>query len=456
MDGPLDFESEDPLLSSPASTKKRKKVIGLDDLLIDYYKEKNKVIEREAKQTKAKKSYNSDEDEDEDSRVTKLSQCVENCQKEMEQINGEDEICLWGLQVFGNQKTPLPLVYPELESCVLLQSFMNNELNSLVELNIEKGETFLESLLVNGWFLKLVYSCSSIEKCIATWTFNLLLYSSKEVLRTSACEFWCAILSPKKEIKIDWLPNYSELKRALKIYGFLLDSPSNSSSNMENIYTDSDCVGPPQNIRAWIKYVAACFQVRHTYSIFSISEAEDLLGVIICLFLDRQLLGLSVILNECMLSATSFFTDNEWSTSCEEVAKSLTCRVPKDMNCLRTVECIAGVDARSKHLRSAVAFQILINCFDNKATDAEEILRLLISINVKDKSCDLFKVYIYLVLTENWLLSNPILEDKPVIYEMWGVYLRNCSCQITSMDLRSYASKVRSKASYLLQGTGNN
>jgi hypothetical protein len=39
-------------------------------------------------------------------------------------------------------------------------------------------------------------------------------------------------------------------------------------------------------------------------------------------------------------------------------------------------------------------------------------------------------------------LSNPMFELKPVIYEMWGVYLRNCSCQITSTDMRPYASKV--------------
>lgn len=77
-----------------------------------------------------------------------------------------------------------------------------------------------------------------------------------------------------------------------------------------------------------------------------------------------------------------------------------------------------------------------------QATDAEEILRFLNLINVKDKSCDLFKIYIYLVLTENWLLYNPTLEDKPVIHKLWGVYLRHCSCQITSTDLRTYASKV--------------
>jgi len=81
-------------------------------------------------------------------------------------------------------------------------------------------------------------------------------------------------------------------------------------------------------------------------------------------------------------------------------------------------------------------------CHISQASNEEEILSFLISINVKDRSCDLFQMYIYLVLTENWLLSNPMFELKPVIYEMWGVYLRNCSCQITSTDMRPYASKV--------------
>lgn len=117
------------------------------------------------------------------------------------------------------------------------------------------------------------------------------------------------------------------------------------------------------------------------------------------------------------------------------------------------MESVAGPGARSKHLRSVLAFQFLVACFDDKLNDEEQILRSLISINLKDKNCDLLKMYIHLVLAENWLFCNPLLKDKPIISEMWGVCLRNCSCQITSTDLRSYASKVRSKASYLLQGS---
>ncbi|KAL1361589.1 uncharacterized protein [Arachis hypogaea] len=78
--------------------------------------------------------------------------------------------------------------FPELGSCNLLQSFLNNELNSLVELAAEKG-------------------------CY-------VLHSSNEELRNSSSDFWCAILSCGKEldqlpVKIGWFPEYSDLRRAL-------------------------------------------------------------------------------------------------------------------------------------------------------------------------------------------------------------------------------------------------
>lgn len=37
------------------------------------------------------------------------------------------------------------------------------------------------------------------------------------------------------QIKIDWLPNYSEIKRALEIYGFRSDFPSRFSSDVEMV-----------------------------------------------------------------------------------------------------------------------------------------------------------------------------------------------------------------------------
>lgn len=459
MDSPLDFELEDSFQRSPISRKKRKKVIGLDDLLTDFYKEKS-LVEKEFKRAKASKYYNSDDDDDDNAQTSKealISQYVDECHQKMEEISGEDDVSSWGIQVFGNQKTPQQVDFSEFGIGISWQSFMENELNSLLELSADKEESFFEGLLENGWLSRLVFTSNHVETSIAKWTFDLMLYSSKEELMTSACDFWCSILSSRNEVDkpmmlFEWLPTFSELKKPLEIYGFLLDSPS-TSSNSEILDNAYDRLGPPQNITAWIKFVAACCQAGKSFSIFATSEAEKIAGIIVFLFLDRKLQGLSMILNECMLSVIHFFKDKEWETSCVNVAKHLAFRVPKDLNCLRSVECISGVDTRSKHLRSALSFEILILCLDTKVADAEEVLRLLKSVNVKDKNCDLFKIYIYLALAENWLLYVPLLEEKPLIKEMWGVFLRNCSCQITSTDLRSYASKVRNKASYLLQGT---
>ncbi|GAB4842930.1 hypothetical protein Ancab_012908, partial [Ancistrocladus abbreviatus] len=115
--------------------------------------------------------------------------------------------------------------------------------------------------------------------------------------------------------------------------------------------------------------------------------------------------------------------------------------VPRDLNCLRMVECILVVDSRGKQLRSAVALHILKICFDEKITDAHDVLRLLISANMKDKSCDLFKTYLYLVLVDNWLISGTS-ANRPAIDESWSAFLRNCSTQITNTDFRPYAQEV--------------
>ncbi|XP_054812585.1 uncharacterized protein LOC129313467 isoform X2 [Prosopis cineraria] len=476
MDDPLDFEREDQLLKVPSTNnKKRKKVIGLDDLLNDHYIEQNKLKEKQSKKAKARK--NSHEDDDEYNNEAMLSKIVEKCEKQMNELGGEEEIFRWGVPAFGDQKAFPPLDFSELESCNIVQSFVNNNLNSVVELTTEKGDKFLEGLLINGWLPKLVFLCQHVEKSIAIWAFNKMLYSTKEEMQTCTCDFWCAILSSTKEdgqltVKIDWFPSYKDLRTALDIYGFLFNFSSsaetvdtgNSQICFSNIQVhdfgrwttfmsptslDSSPGGPPQNIRAWVRFVTACCLIRSQKAMFSAVEAEEIIEVIICLFLDRQLQGLLIILNDCMQAIVNYFTDQEWSSSCENIAKFIACRVSKDLNCIQAVECISEVSSRCKQLRSAVAYESLLPCFDG-VSSGDEILRSLVAINLKDKSVDLFKMYIYLALAENWILSNPVFEDNPVLYEMFCHYLKNCSSLISSTDLRSHASKIRNKAAYLL------
>lgn len=176
MDEPLDFESEDPLMASPSFSAKRRKVIELDDLLSDYYREKNALSKEKTKTTTTLKGYNSDEEDD---RTRMLSEVVNDCQKQVNKMFTEDDVPLWGQRIFGRQKSPPSLDLKEPVNCELLQSFKENKLNSLFDVNSE-GENFLEGLLMNGWLSRLSFICGFAEDSIASWT--LSLYSSNEEL----------------------------------------------------------------------------------------------------------------------------------------------------------------------------------------------------------------------------------------------------------------------------------
>lgn len=114
-----------------------------------------------------------------------------------------------------------------------------------------------------------------------------------------------------------------------------------------------------------------------------------------------------------------------------------------------------------------------------EVANVEKILKLVTSINVKEKECDFFRLYVYLVLMDNLLFSSDAFRDKTGMVDAWRNYLRNCSTQIGCTDWRFYAPKVRgglidasflhafifpllcllrlmqarNKASYLLQGS---
>ncbi|XP_045827877.1 uncharacterized protein LOC123919895 [Trifolium pratense] len=448
-DEPLDFEVQDDLLVSLPINKKRKKAIGLDDLLDDHYKEQDKLLKKNNKKAK-KKAKEKKKYEAEDVKEAYLTRIVEKCHNQLKAFGEESEIPVWGVKVFGDQKPFPPLDFPDLESCNFIQSFLNNKLNSVVELAADKGDSFLEGLLVNGWLSKLAFLSCQVEKPVAIWAFNTMLYSSKEELQNSSSDFWCGILSSGKEVdqfsvKIDWFPEYKDLRSALDTYGFLFKF--SSSAGHESSASDSGV--PPQNIRAWITLVTSCCLIRNKKAIFSTVEAEEIVEIIICLFLDRQFQGLLVLLNDCMKAIVNYFTDQEWRSSCENIAKFIACRVSEDLNCIQIVECVSEASSRCTQLRSAIAYQSLLSFFDG-ANNGEEILKSLDATNFKDKNCNFFKMYIHLVLTENWVLSNSFVEDDQEIYEMFCSFLKHCSTLISATDLRTYASKVRHKASYLL------
>ncbi|CAO2199764.1 unnamed protein product [Urochloa humidicola] len=457
---PLDFEKEeDPILPAPRPAK-RKKVIGLDDLLIDYFetgKDELKLKAAKSKHGIGFKGYDSD-DEDKKVREKDITFCkiFDNCEEEAKGLDARDDVPPWGQQIFGCQKPPSNLSDTGVENCQLLQSFRASENNLDFDLNIQQGEEFLEGMLMDGWLLKLVRTDGSVEDSIALWTLTKLLYSSSMKLQVSATDFWDSILSLDEDdkllVKLGYFPSYSVLKCAIRSYGYLFDSTGTKGSTFESATADTSDVGPPHNIIAWLRVVSACCKIRKVRSIFSPSEAEELLVIVISLILDRGLEGLLLILGDCLNSLILYFNSSEWESSCVMVAESVAQRVTMDLNCLRIVDCITGTNKRSKLLRSQVALQLLKINFGLKVGNVEKMLKLVTSINVKDKECNFFRLYVYLVLMDNLLFSSDAFRDKTAIIDTWRSYLRNCSTQIACTNWGFYAPKVRNKASYLLQG----
>ncbi|KMS99230.1 hypothetical protein BVRB_2g046690 isoform A [Beta vulgaris subsp. vulgaris] len=64
--------------------------------------------------------------------------------------------------------------------------------------------------------------------------------------------------------------------------------------------------------------------------ILSTQEVEDFIGILFCLFLERQLLGLNGALHNCLRSAINFSEEKEWNRSCEEVVKAIADRSKDD------------------------------------------------------------------------------------------------------------------------------
>ena len=73
----------------------------------------------------------------------------------------------------------------------------------------------------------------------------------------------------------------------------------------------------------------------------------------------------------------------------------------------------------------------------------EKMLKLVTSINVKERECDFFRLYVYLVLMDNLLFACDAFRDKTKVVDTWRNYLRNYSTQIARTNWGFYAPKVK-------------
>ena len=89
------------------------------------------------------------------------------------------------------------------------------------------------------------------------------------------------------------------------------------------------CFDTRWNLLTWLLILLYCsiyLFYRKVCSIFSPSEAEELLVIVISLLLDRGLEGLLLILGDCLNSLVLYFNTSEWESSCVMVAESISKR----------------------------------------------------------------------------------------------------------------------------------
>jgi hypothetical protein len=91
---------------------------------------------------------------------------------------------------------------------------------------------------------------------------------------------------------------------------------------------DKYCFDKGWNLLTWLilLYCSICLLYRKVCSIFSPSESEELLVIVISLLLDRGLEGLLLILGDCLNSLVLYFNTSEWESSCVMVAESIAQR----------------------------------------------------------------------------------------------------------------------------------
>ncbi|RLN22434.1 uncharacterized protein C2845_PM07G40530 [Panicum miliaceum] len=302
MDEPLDFEEGggSPLpRSAPCQEVLRKKVIGLDDLLLDYFETGKGLRKVKAAKTKHGPMGHDSDEEDKKVREDEICKIFEDCEEKAKGLDARDDVPPWDQLLFGCQKAPSNLSDMGVDNCQLLQSFCASE-HLGFDLEIKQGEERLEGVLMDGWLLKVVRIGGSVEDSIASWT----LTKRKD------------LSDDKLLVNLGYFPSYSVLKCAILSYG-----------------------------------------------------------------------------------------------------------VSMDPNCLRIVHFITGTNKRRKFLRSQLALQLLKINFGLKVGNVEKILKLVTSINVKEKECDFFRLYVYLVLMDSllfssdaWLLDNSLAENFPAFY----------------------------------------
>ncbi|CAM6015848.1 unnamed protein product [Sphagnum balticum] len=459
-------DDEDWLRGSPSRTiaaaedggprKRNRKIINIDDILLDDYKENVRKLKNKTANTRknAKLKTNKShlyESSDEDVDGSNAPEVVKDLEEQVDCGGATEEIePQWGQRVFGPQKPA-----PELAISGDSDDFIKQALLT------DAGESFAVKLLGGPRFLR-VWALwhGSCDKATLHWAFHQMAFSKLKHVETAACKLLCDLLMYSNRdlgcsYKLDWVPSLGNVMETLQVYGYLgvSDSGGLETSTNSEIEGTSEEQGPPMNLFSLLKFLSVFIATRKFRQCFLTKDVERLLVTISHLLLDQDRVTLGNLIQSCLMTLVDSFTDEEWKSSCGNIAAHISRLTTEKHNGLHLVRGLCGNCSRMEGLQRAVAMCELSKCLSGQGciSSVKEVVASFESVHLKDKGVDFENVYYRIVLADITLWCNPTFQGDKGLAFKWSLFLKSCSLQIFSGDERPFATKVRNRSSLLWQ-----
>jgi hypothetical protein len=241
----------------------------------------------------------------------------------------------------------------------------------------------------------------------------------------------------------------------LQVYGYLgvSDSGGLETSTNSEIEGTSEEQGPPMNLFSLLKFLSVFIATRKFRQRFLTKDVERLLVTISHLLLDQDRVTLGNLIQSCLITLVDSFTDEEWTSSCGNIAAHISRLTTEKHNGLHLVRGLCGNCSRMEGLQRAVAMCELSKCLSGQGciSSVKEVVASFESVHLKDKGVDFENVYYRIVLADITLWCNPTFQGDKGLAFKWSLFLKSCSLQIFSGDERPFATKVRNRSSLLWQ-----
>lgn len=450
------LQDSPPRFSEPVSKplNKRSKALNIDDLLKDHYKEKSKRLDREVKRARIVMSESDDSDSEKSEQKThterQFEELVKCCEQQVNAGGATLEVPKWGEKLFHGQRheqcsAPLGLEGPVVQALLAAKEQIAKEF-SAADKDEQTAEALLSELLASGWLLSFRVKLNNEMMC---WIFRMMIFTSDKNLERSACDFLCHTLQIQSS-GCPWIPSYESILEIFKAYGYIGSLISNDQIMEETTEFET---GPPHNLGSFLRLLTMSFNKRHLHQAYSRADVESLAVLIASLSLDRSLLCFGILVQQCLNSILNSLTEDEWAISIERIAMSMTRNDRQVVNYLKLTHSLHSREVRMKSLQSLVALHFFCKISNEKVLSGGvwELLSVFRKIDVKRTVIDFVILYHQMSMADIWLWSNLDFKSDKGALESWLHFLKSCSFHISSSDWRPYATKVRNRASYLLQ-----